>query len=100
MIAIATALEKCIKNCFGEEQGNYIEWIVRFFVSPPIIFAVFLEFQTREHLAENSKCDWSDGAFGYVSFSTFDTIVQFLNFYRILGGVALQVLRTHTVVDN
>ena len=95
LFAIATATAKFIKHCFEEEQEKSIEWIASFFDSSPVIFAISPEFQTSEHLAENSKRDWSDGAIGYVSSSTPDTIVQFLNFYRAVGGVTLQI-RTYT----
>jgi hypothetical protein len=70
LFATATAIAKYIKNCFGEEQENSIEWIASFFDSSPIIFAIFLKFQTSEHLAENSKHDWRDRASLYINLST------------------------------
>ena len=50
--ALATALEKCIINCFRKAQSSCVEWIISYFDSHLIIFASFFEFQTNKQLVE------------------------------------------------
>jgi hypothetical protein len=94
-IAIATALEKHTINCFRKARSDLVEWFTYYFDSRLIIFAIFFRVSKERAFGGNSNRDRSNDAIGHVSSSTLDTIIQFLNFYRAVGGVTLQI-RTYT----
>jgi hypothetical protein len=94
-IAIATALEKHTINYFRKARSDLVEWFTYYFDSRLIIFAIFFRVSKERAFGGNSNRDRSNDAIGHVSSSTLDTIVQFLNFYRAVGGVTLQI-RTYT----